>query len=68
MRDPVILRDSAISYERSAIEWALHLNPGKCPVSGLAVANTNLESDVDLRLRIEQWAAVSRPELLVCPP
>lgn len=65
MRNPVILRDSAISYERAAIEWALHMNPAKCPVSGLMLNSEALDADVDLRDRIAQWAEVNEPELLV---
>jgi hypothetical protein len=65
MHDPVILKDSAISYERAAIEWALHIDPGRCPVSGLVLTHHSVEPDSDLRQRIMAWAVEHQPELLV---
>ena len=65
MRDPVLLRDSGISYERNALEWALHREPGLCPVSGLVLTDQTVYEDADLRRRIESWAQVNRPELVV---
>jgi U-box domain len=65
MRDPVLLRDSAISYERNALEWSLHRDPDRCPVSGLVLTERTLYDDVDLRRRIEAWAAANKPDVLV---
>jgi hypothetical protein len=66
MRDPVILEESAISYERSAIEWSLHVDPRRCPLSGMVLKSGNMEPDLDLRKRIISWATANQPDLLVC--
>lgn len=65
MRDPVILRDSGISYERGAIEWALYIEPARCPVTGIVLGDSTVDTDLDLRARIEAWAETNQPELLV---
>lgn len=65
MRDPVILEESAVSYERRAIEWALRLDHKQCPLSGIALQTREMKPDIDLRKRIISWASANQPSLLV---